>query len=69
MSLTVEGSSGIITPGGTEVTLKDALVLTQGGSVVCRVDAKYDFAGIPPEHHMTAVNMLLRCREIGRAHV
>ena len=62
MSLIVEGTSGVIVPGGTEVTLKDALVLVQGGEVVCRVDAKYDFSDIPPEHHVTAVNLLLRSR-------
>lgn len=62
MSITVQGNSGVITPGGTEVTLKDALVLIQGGEIVCRVDAKYDFADIPAEHHMTAVNMLMRRR-------
>jgi len=62
MELNFDNGSSIVIPSGTEVTLKDALVLVEAGVVVGRLDAKYDFKDLPERHHMTAVNCLLQRR-------
>ena len=61
MELNFDGLNVVI-PSGTEVILKDALVLVEAGVVVGRLDAKYDFKDLPERHHMTAVNCLMQRR-------
>ena len=62
MELSFDDGSNVIVPSGTEVILKDALVLVEAGVVVGRLDAKYDFKDLPERHHMTAVNCLMQRR-------
>lgn len=52
-------SHDITIPGGTEVIVKDAVIIVQGGRVVARLDAKYDFTDLDPAFHEIVVNLLL----------
>ena len=43
MGIEIADSSNVTIPGGTIVTIKDALQIVQGGKVVGTLDAQYDF--------------------------
>ena len=55
--------------GPFAVVVPNALVLTDGGKEIGRVEARYDFSEVPPELHDTALQLLrprgMLC-EIGR---
>ena len=56
-----------VTTGGTEVIIKDALIICQGGEIVGRLDARYDFKDLAPEYHQTALTMISRRTRLGMA--
>ena len=61
-SIRATGNHDVTVPGGTEVTVKDALVFERGGEVIGHVDAVYDFAKLDPSLHHGAINLLLKGR-------
>jgi hypothetical protein len=51
-------------PGETKIIIADALVFKQGGKIVVRLNAEYDFTEVPPEFHELALRMLFSQQRI-----
>lgn len=62
MNITIADSSNLTIPGTTKVTIKDALVLLQGGEKVVQLDAEYDLKDVPPAYHEILVNLMMTQR-------
>jgi hypothetical protein len=59
---TVSDSHAVQLPGG-KVTLVDAVEIIQGGIVVAKLDAEFDFTNVDPTFHLYVLNVLMtRCR-------
>jgi hypothetical protein len=59
---TVSDSHVVQLPGG-KVTLVDVVEIIQGGKVVAKLDAEFDFTNVDPTFHFYVLNVLMtRCR-------
>lgn len=62
MDISVSDNHDVTVPGGTEVTVKDAIVFEREGSVVGKLDIKCDFADLDPSLHQMATAILMKNR-------
>lgn len=65
MGIEVTDSHNVTVPGGTIVTIKDALQIVQGGKMVGTLDAQYDFKNLPPEYHQIAIGIINKRTRLG----
>ena len=65
MGIEVTDSHNVTVPGGTIVTIKDALQIVQGGKMVGTLDAQYDFKDLAPEYHQTALQIISKRTRLG----
>ena len=65
MGIEITENHNITVPGGTVVTIKDALQIVQGGKVVGTLDAQYDFKDLAPEYHQTALQLVSKRTRLG----
>ena len=65
MGIEIADSSNVTIPGGTIVTIKDALQIVQGGKVVGTLDAQYDFKDLAPEYNQIAIGIINKRTRLG----
>lgn len=58
----VVGTGSVIQATSSKVIVKDSLVFVQGGQIVGRLDAEYDFADLHPALHATALGLIMQQR-------
>jgi len=65
MGIEIAENHNVTVPGGTIVTIKDALQIVQGGKMVGTLDAQYDFKDLAPEYHFTALQIISKRTRLG----
>ena len=53
-----------VTIHSNQIVIKDAVTIVQGGEVVVRLDATYDFSGVDPRYHESIFALILRCNQL-----
>lgn len=61
-TITIADTSSLTVPGTTKVRVVDFVTISEGSSIVARMDATFDFAEIPQEFHVGVINNLLSSR-------